>query len=288
MLVPRRYKYDRVILQRILFPVEEDPQPPKKRRRTDDGTPESSKDVDGYNFSSFGQLGTRSVILETAKESYLLSPTLGSTARQYDIALVLDEELEEDIPPETNSSLQDVAADKILPVPAPIDADKERISSDGSLPTAEQTLNLAPKTSTDTRPPIDKPGTPPRTMSPSQSEVLQTNTEPGRCNTEPTSATSPVVRPGLLSRASRALESSPEHVPLRSSPSHRRRISNISFAIEVVDDKPKQWQLQTLQQNLGEDMFRFTDEGVSVTDNLTDGMKTEWVVHVRRWRWGPS
>ena len=275
MFMPRRYKYDPDILQRILFPVEEDRQPLKKRRRIDDGTSESSGVVDGHHSSSFGQSDTRSVILETAKESYLLSPTLGSTPQQYDIALVLDEELEEEIAPETNPSLQDVAVDKITPTSA---ADKEAISSDRSLS----------RTSTGTHPFIDKSGTPPRTMSPSQSEVLQTNTEPGRSTTEPTSATSPVIQPGLLSRASKALESSPGHLLPRSSPSHRRRISNISFTIEVVDDKPKQWQLQTLQQNLGEDMFRFTDEGVSVTDNLTDGMKTEWVVHVRRWRWGPS
>ncbi|KAG5719780.1 hypothetical protein E4T56_gene7267 [Termitomyces sp. T112] len=62
--------------------------------------------------------------------------------------------------------------------------------------------------------------------------------------------------------------------------------------VDANKDKLKQMMLQTLQQNLHEDMFRFAKEDVYVTDMISEEMdvnaRTEWIVHVKRWKWGPE
>ena len=99
-----RYKYVPNVLKEILFPSPRsssaDQPPPKKRRRT-----RETEDVEMENAdnkvtptTSIPQNGDtiRPVILETVKESYLLSPSILSSvdARQtYDIALILEAEV---------------------------------------------------------------------------------------------------------------------------------------------------------------------------------------------------
>ena len=98
------------ILKEILFPSPRSPldrPPPRKRRRTQDAEDVEMESTDNNNVtpptSSIPQYGDtlRPVILETVKESYLLSPNVLSSspsvvvdARQtYDIALILEAEV---------------------------------------------------------------------------------------------------------------------------------------------------------------------------------------------------
>jgi hypothetical protein len=101
-----RYKYVSNVLKEILFPSPRsssaDQPPPRKRRRTQETEDVEMENADNnYNVtptSSIPQNGDtlRPVILETVKESYLLSPSILSSvdARQtYDIALILEAEV---------------------------------------------------------------------------------------------------------------------------------------------------------------------------------------------------
>ena len=98
------------VLKEILFPSPQsssDQPPPRKRRRTQDAEDVEMESTDNNNVtpptSSVPQHGDtlRPVILETVKESYLLSPNVVSSsssvvvdARQtYDIALILEAEV---------------------------------------------------------------------------------------------------------------------------------------------------------------------------------------------------
>ena len=102
-----RYKYVPNVLKEILFPSPRsssaDQPPPKKRRRI-----QETEDVEMENAdnnvtptSSIPQNGDtiRPVILETVKESYLLSPNILSSSlsvdvrQTYDIALILEAEV---------------------------------------------------------------------------------------------------------------------------------------------------------------------------------------------------
>ena len=103
-----RYKYVPNVLKEILFPSPRsssaDQPPPRKRRRTQETEDVEMESIDNNNVtptSSVSQNGDtlRPVILETVKESYLLSPSILSSspsvdARQtYDIALILEAEV---------------------------------------------------------------------------------------------------------------------------------------------------------------------------------------------------
>ncbi|TFK39725.1 hypothetical protein BDQ12DRAFT_508429 [Crucibulum laeve] len=53
-----------------------------------------------------------------------------------------------------------------------------------------------------------------------------------------------------------------------------------------VEEEPKHPLVQVLQRNLGQDMFRFTEEGVTIIDG-SEGMATEWLIQVKCWKWAP-
>ena len=92
------------VLKEILFPSprsSSDQPPPRKRRRTQENEDVEMESADVASTSTVPQHGDtlRPVILETVKESYLLSPSILSSspsvdARQtYDIALILEAEV---------------------------------------------------------------------------------------------------------------------------------------------------------------------------------------------------
>ena len=101
-----RYKYAPNVLKEILFPSPRssswDHPPPRKRRRTQETEDIEMENTDNNNnVVSVPQHGDilRPVILETVKESYLLSPSIPSssslveTQQTYDIALILEAEV---------------------------------------------------------------------------------------------------------------------------------------------------------------------------------------------------
>lgn len=97
-----RYKYVPNLLKEILFPSprssSSDQPPPRKRRRTQDIEDIEMENADNNNVaptSSVPPQGDilRPVILETVKESYLLSPSSVEAKQTYDIALILEAEV---------------------------------------------------------------------------------------------------------------------------------------------------------------------------------------------------
>ncbi|XP_006461746.1 hypothetical protein AGABI2DRAFT_193141, partial [Agaricus bisporus var. bisporus H97] len=98
------YKYQPDVLKDILFPAPSpnmsDGPPPRKRRRTTIVSEDILMDVDSAESEPPAPTPNRPVILETPKESYLLSLAHGSEfspeGRQYDISLILEGEVEED------------------------------------------------------------------------------------------------------------------------------------------------------------------------------------------------
>ena len=102
-----RYKYVPTVLKEILFPSSQSSSyqpPPRKRRRTLDTEDVEMEGSDNNNVTSTPSVPQhgdtlRPVILETVKESYLLSPSILSSSpsldvqQTYDIALILEAEV---------------------------------------------------------------------------------------------------------------------------------------------------------------------------------------------------
>lgn len=53
-------------------------------------------------------------------------------------------------------------------------------------------------------------------------------------------------------------------------------------------DTPKQSALQVLQRHIPEDAFQFVNYGVKIADISNDGLRTEWIIRVKRWKWASS
>jgi len=205
-------------------------------------------------------LGKRPVILETAKESYLLSPSTlaspsedeGETKQMYDIALILEAEEEEVVPvdladAEREGGVEGEGRDKIL------------VSTSANAPP----LAVLEKTSE------------------SKTEQVQTAAPkpPQRQQIEP---------PPRL----RSTVPSPVHSP---EPSDNDNDNENDVAVAGDPDPvvktfaaPSQFALQVLQRNLTKEMFRFEDDGIYVLDPVGAGMETEWVIQVKSWKWTPG
>jgi len=288
----RRYKYDPVILKSILFPDSEgDRPPPKKRRRIEKAT-----DVESDSTAlPLPYAGTRPVILETAKESYLLSPSTpgnGDGSHKYDIALILEAELEEELVPEVNFATTTLPG---LPT-GPQSADSAK---DDSHTLSAQPLDSGPHNST-------LEGQPSSFLSHSKSTI------PPHINATTQSTASPMLPLNPLLIAS--LSSEHQQSAVTDPPPHPASSANVvpKEAAEPLTKAPelsspprvppssrrpslvhgdalstKPLLLQALQRHLGEEMFQFLKEGVKVADNLSeDGIQTEWMVQVKRWKWG--
>ena len=287
-----RFKYDPVIVKNILFPGRDDVRLPlKKRRRIDNSSEntETAMDIQVDNTSRPFYPKTRPVILETPKESYLLSPSTpnGNSPHTYDIALILESELEEEPAPEmpaasilkiSSTDLQLVQGTKdvlkALSGPDPANSGLHETMRDG--------LSLINGKGTTLSRPTD-PTVQPMTI-PTQSAPLS-----GSLSSEPLPrgassnvlSTTATVKEGVAPEAPRA-DKVPDPTSLPEVIPSSRRTSL------VYGDASKPLLLQTLQRNLGEDMFQFVNEGVKVADDLSeDGIQTNWMVQVRRWKWGP-
>jgi hypothetical protein len=286
----RRYKYDPDVLSRILFPGGEgDHLPPKKRRRIDNpGNTDSAMDLEADNIpSSPSYAKTRPVILETAKESYLLSPSTSGAAdgpHKYDIALVLEAEMEEEPVPDVNLaaiSLPMLEAPSVLENhrsgPDLADLEAHQSHSEGRENILSNPLSISEASNGEGVNPIPQSTTKP---------IPLTDAHPSASGHERDTSTNPLphVTATNILKAVTAIEPSPstKALALPEVLSSSRRPS------VVYGDASKPLLLQTLQRHLGEEMFRFLKEGIKVADGLSeDGVQTEWMVQVRRWKWGP-
>lgn len=313
----QRYKYVPTMLKEILFPSAHssvvDAASSRKRRYV-----QEIEDIEMANAETpmitgatsthrtqrtVSDLG-RSVILETAKESYLFSPCIPTASdgptelpkeRAYELALVLETETEvlEEDPIGTEggdkpfeqvekpadateqSSGPDFGKDDLSiskPLPAfgegntPVFADSASLSPQKTLP-GESSVELTDKL----------------TPSPPTSTSAIAPIPPLRVTTPPPRSISP-------SRASPVHSPEPEvKDPSMSSPSYVYRRRSLTTEDEVEADKIAMLPVQVLQRNMTENMFRFTDDGVYVQDgSASDGMETEWVIQVKNWKWAPN
>ena len=128
-----RYKYVPNLLKEILFPSprssSSDQPPSRKRRRTQDSEDSIEMEIeDDNNIASTSSVSPqqgdilRPIILDTVKESYLLSPSSGDVRQTYDIALILEAEVVvEEEPPLVESERNLDGGDDTLPPAKPID-----------------------------------------------------------------------------------------------------------------------------------------------------------------------
>lgn len=249
---------------------------------------------------------TRPVILDTAKESYLLSPNIpgnGGGAHTYDIALVLEAELEEE-------AVTENPAATILPVSS---TNLQPVQGAGSTKDVLKMLSVQPSGPDLTNFGLHK--------STSENLLLNPLSVPPATNGEGTTLSRPISSieqtatystlmppPALLSErqqddaanllpqvASNALSTT---IAKETEPPQATKVLELTSLPEVLPssrraslvygDASKPLLLQTLQRNLGEEMFQFLKEGVKVADGLSeDGTQTNWMVQVRWWKWGP-
>jgi len=211
----------------------------------------------------------RPVVLETGKESYLLSPSLLSLpsssepCRVYDIALILEAEVvvvEEQLnDAEIVVVGEKTREDESTPVPATIVEE-----SKGS------PRNLAFS--------FEKFEEQPDALSSTNELPLKLSTSPVH-SPEPASGADEggLLQPPPLQLATTTTE-------------NEEKTSGLVAYEELVLEKqqPQVALLQVLQRHLAQDMFRFGDDGVYVLDgSSSDGMETEWVIQVKNWKWAP-
>lgn len=295
-----RYKYLPSLLKEILFPsprsAEVDASPPKKRRRVED-----SEDVDMADVDTPLPLASsvtrdkdtlRPVILETAKESYLLSPSIRSSpssehsSTEYDIGLVLEAEViveEEPAPTEAETIEEKVQDDLVISDPGiptrtatsitpaesvnPVDVDVSQADS-------EDNTKEATPTPTEHHTADDVVG--------SQDDVSFTAPSNPSPQPPPKSGTSPVHSPEPLPGDD---GTAPPSSPLPTDHSFAREKTPTLTDDDIVKS---QFAVQILQRHLTQSMFRFADEGVYVRDGSGDGMEDEWVIQVKNWKWAPK
>jgi len=46
--------------------------------------------------------------------------------------------------------------------------------------------------------------------------------------------------------------------------------------------------VQILRRDLGEELILFTEDAIKILDDLGDGLKKEWSIAVKRWKWAPQ
>ena len=156
------------VLKEILFPSPSSDQPPPRKRRRTQENEDVEMDNGDNSLASTSLHGDslRPVILETVKESYLLSPSIPSSvdARQtYDIALILEAEVVVEEEPLLVESERNTALDGNTDTTKPVHA------IDGLSTTAEKTEPIVSphivtqsKTSLDSvRKPVEPPSSPP-------------------------------------------------------------------------------------------------------------------------------
>ncbi|KAF8892167.1 hypothetical protein BD779DRAFT_96066 [Infundibulicybe gibba] len=118
------YKYDPMVLKDILFPPASAATPPPRKRQRIEEPIANMMDVDTETAEHITQ--RRAIILETPKESYLLSPSDGMGMR-YDVSLLLDGYLDvHEIEAEHEGTQVDVAPIEKPGKDAPKEAEGEK------------------------------------------------------------------------------------------------------------------------------------------------------------------
>ena len=247
----------------------------------------------------------RSLILETVKESYLLSPSVDSPelgeGRKYDICLILEKEVVVEVDPV-------LVADGEHPLVVVDDV----VMGDVVVHQAEVVQGLAAQTESTTL-----EGQPTEAISSSGSgmEDVDSKTEDGNSKTETPSHTVEPLKnsqlPAIGATSPHSTESSlhppastdPSHVPSTSSAPEDHSLLPPPTIAAVLDSSivpskenekvppppPPHQPVQVLQRNLTESMFRFTWEGVKIVERSSDdGVETEWAIQVCNWKWAPA
>ena len=291
-----RYKYVPSLIKEILFPSPQPSPPPRKRRRIEEADVDSNPDNNGVELQ-------RSLILETVKESYLLSPSVDSPesgeGRKYDICLILEKEVVVEVDPV-------LVADGEHPLVVVDDV----VMGDVVAHQAEVVQGLAAQTETTT------PEVQPTEAVSISGSGMDPKTEDVNSKTEiPSNTVEPPKDSQLpaIGATSHSTESSP-HPPATTDPSHvpstssapedhplllpsptidrPAAIPDSSIAPSKENEKvppPPHQPVQVLQRNLTESMFRFTWEGVKIVERSSDdGVETEWAIQVCNWKWAPA
>jgi hypothetical protein len=203
----------------------------------------------------------RPVILETVKESYMLSLTHGSEfsseGRKYDISLILEGEVEEDREDAVVLVVADKNAKKAIETPPPSppsDEEPGEIKSEGGDENQDKSDSTTKVTSK-----LPSSNTP-------RTDSQPTNTDSSAAKIAPT------VPP-----------TSNEDVPMADA-SVQKMVAEKPGPTAKPVRKFKHPVAQVLQRRVGEDMFKFMDEGISIADG-EDGMTNEWLVQVKSWKW---
>ena len=242
----------------------------------------------------------RSLILETVKESYLLSPSVDSSesgeGRKYDICLILEKEVVVEVDP--------VLADGEHPLVVVDDV----VMGDVVVHQAEVVRGLAAQTESTTHEgqPTEAISTSGSGMDPktedvnSKTEIPSNTVEPPKDSqlpaigpTSPHSKELPLHPPATtdLSHVP-STSSAPEDHPLLPPPTTTAAPDSSivpSKENEKVPPPPPHQPVQVLQRNLTESMFRFTWEGVKIVERSSDdGVETEWAIQVCNWKWAPA
>jgi hypothetical protein len=241
----------------------------------------------------------RPVILETAKETYLLSPSVltvqGRLVRVYDIALVLETEVvvedqEDQVPP-----VEKVDAEtKVVDAEAPSSKTKDALVpvKDGSTPST--TVSSIADGASEPKPKSGSSSSPvPRPSPPAIDDVAAVETpalappsSPPPSEDQNLDADSSLVTPNKPTLASSNNTTTTTTTML---------IDDEMMLIEENNVKPQFAAVQVLQRGLSVEMFRFAEDGVYVLDGTAvsasaganDGMETEWAISVRNWKWAP-
>lgn len=226
-------------------------------------------DVDSAESEPPAPTPNRPVILEAPKESYLLSLTHGSEfspeGRLYDISLILEGEVEEDREDAVVLHVADKnavkAAQEDPPLTPPPDDEPEEPKSVTVVSTtsnAEGGIDDHSKSSNDE---AREKFTPDATRcSPSAAAKSDSGLLPLQSNED-------VPTPNKDTAAAKTQGDKSEPVS--------KTLQKVVFKHPVA---------QVLQRRVGEDMFRFTEEGVNIADG-EDSTRTEWLVQVKSWKW---
>ncbi|KAF8972786.1 hypothetical protein BDZ97DRAFT_858719 [Flammula alnicola] len=303
------YKYVPSLLKEIIFPsprsnTADDP-PARKRRRvqeTEDvemadagvaATADTTTKTATKSRDSNTELA-RPVILETAKESYLLSPSAPAVSddvtesapagRSYEIALILETEVvveeEQPVAEGAGDKAQEQAeSDAVEDMSMQDDAvDKDPKSPSVPLPVADEPASVSTTAAAES---VGKALSSPSNTAP---------TVPSRISTPSPRSISP-SRPSPVHSPEPEPKDASADGPPSSSPPYAFRHASLTMEEEVDNDKAPLLPLlavQVLQRNMTENMFRFAEEGVYVLDgSASDGME-EWVIQVKNWKWAPS
>ncbi|KAF9454377.1 hypothetical protein P691DRAFT_656118, partial [Macrolepiota fuliginosa MF-IS2] len=295
------YKYQPHVLKDILFPPLSTPlidrPPPRKRRRTTFGSEDILMDVDQPDSEPPAPTPNRPVILETPKESYLLSLAHGSEfspdGRKFDISLILEGEVEED----REDAVVLVVADKnamkafpeVPPLTPPADEPTESgpaastsdVAMDGVEPSSTETKSSGDETQPNKESTKDTAESLSQLPSPSTT-VLQTDTQP--TNTDSSAAGATTTAESLSTTktvATLPLQSSEDVSMADGQKEGSKKPEPVNTPTKTALKHPV---AQVLQRRVGEDMFKFTDEGIIIADG-EDSMRTEWLVQVKSWKW---